>query len=89
MGTSRNAVSVTAVNNVLVQFVTLGSIGYDVFDVEPNTGTANWGAQNVTFDGNTIGSYALSIFSIVPNAPLSSLYFTRPPSTSVEVPYFG
>jgi hypothetical protein len=76
-GTSRNAVSVTAGNNVLVQFVTVGAIGYDVFDVEPNTGTANWGAQNVTFDNNTIGLYALSIFSIVPNAPLSSLYFTN------------
>jgi Bacterial Ig domain len=76
-GTSRNAVSLTAGNNVLVQFVTVGSIGYDVFDVEPNTGTSNWGAQNVIFDGNTIGSYALSIFSIVPNAPLSSLYFTN------------
>jgi hypothetical protein len=77
-GTSRNAVSVTAGSNVLVQYVTTSSIGYDVFDVEPNTGTANWGADNITFDSNTIDApYALSAFSVVPNAPLSALSFTH------------
>jgi hypothetical protein len=76
-GTSRNGVSITGGNNVLVQHVTVGAIGYDTFDVEPNATTGNWGAQNVTFDSNTVGSYALNIFSVVPNAPLSNLNFTN------------
>jgi hypothetical protein len=74
-GTSRNGVSVTAGNNILVQYVSTDAIGYDVFDVEPNTTTGNWGAQGVTFDSNTIGSYALSAYSVVENAPISSQSF--------------
>ncbi|MGZ4275045.1 MAG: Ig-like domain-containing protein [Solirubrobacteraceae bacterium] len=76
-GTSRNGVSVTAGTNILVQYVSTNAIGYDVFDVEPNTTTGNWGAQGVTFDSNTIGSYALSAFSVVENAPISSQSFTN------------
>jgi hypothetical protein len=75
--TSRNAVSVTAGNNVLVQRISTNLIGYDVFDVEPNNAAGNWGAQAVTFDSNTIGSYALSAYSVVENAPISSQSFTN------------
>lgn len=68
--TSRNAVSVTAGDNIVVRRLATGSIGYDVFDVEPNVGPGNWGAQNVTFADNMIGSYNRSAYSIVENAPV-------------------
>jgi hypothetical protein len=76
-GISRNGVSVTAGNNILVQYVTTDAIGYDVFDVEPNATAGNWGAQRVAFDSNRIGSYALSAYSVVENAPISSQSFAN------------
>jgi hypothetical protein len=76
-GISRNGVSVTAGNNILVQYVTTDAIGYDVFDVEPNATAGNWGAKRVTFDSNRIGSYALSAYSVVESAPISSQSFTN------------
>jgi len=75
--TSRNGVSVTAGNDILVQHVSTDAIGYDVFDVEPNTTIGNWGARGVTFDSNTIGSYAVSAYSVVENAPISRQSFTN------------
>jgi len=72
----RNAVSVTAGNNILVQHLTASAIGYDVFDVEPNSGRG-WGSRSVTFDRNTIGSYQKSAYSIVENAPISAQAFTN------------
>src|SRR5438128_745248 len=57
-GTGRNAVSVTAGDDILVQHVTTSAIGYIAFDVEPNVGPG-WGSRRVTFDANTIGSYYL------------------------------
>ena len=73
---SRNAVSVTAGDDILVQRVTTSAIGYVAFDVEPNVG-AGWGSRRVTFNSNTIGSYAISAFSIVENAPISDQAFTN------------
>ncbi len=75
-GTGRNAVSVTAGNNILVQGMTANAIGYDVFDVEPNVGLG-WGAQSVAFTANTIGSYHGSAYSLVENAPISAQSFTN------------
>jgi len=76
-GTGRNGVSVTAGDNILVQRVTTSTIGYDVFDVEPNLTAGNWGSQNVKFDSNTIGTYYLSAYSIVENGPISNQSFTN------------
>jgi len=74
--TSRNAVAVVAGEDILVQRVTTGSIGYNVFDVEPNVDTG-WGSNGVTFDDNTIGSFAKSVYSIVEGAPISNQSFTN------------
>jgi hypothetical protein len=73
---SRNAVSVVAGQYITVQRVTVDKIGFDVFDVEPNVGNGN-GADNVVFDGNTIGNYYLSAYSIVENAPITGQSFTN------------
>jgi len=74
--TGRNAIAVVAGNNILVHQVTTGSIGYDVFDVEPNL-DSGWGSNGVTFDDNTIGSYAKNAYSIVEGAPISNQSFTN------------
>jgi len=76
MGTGRNAVSVTAGDNIVVQRMTTDKVGFTVFDVEPNVGTG-WGSQNVTFDSNTIGSYYLYAYAVVENAPTSNQSFTN------------
>jgi hypothetical protein len=75
--TGRNAVSVTAGDNILVQHLTTDRIGFTVFDVEPNSAPGNWGSNNVTFDSNTIGSYYLYAYSIVEQAPISNQSFTN------------
>jgi hypothetical protein len=74
-GTSRNAVSVTAGNRILVRHLTTSEIGYDAFDVEPNIAEGNWGSRNVTFENNTIGSYYLAAYSLVENAPVTNQSF--------------
>ena len=74
--TSRNAIAVVAGEDILVQRVRTGSIGYNVFDLEPNVDTG-WGSNGVTFDDNTIGSYAKSVYSIVEGAPISNQSFTN------------
>ena len=76
IGTGRNAISVLAGEDILVHGVTTDSIGYDVFDVEPNPG-AFWGSNGVTFDGNTIGSYAKNAYSVVEGAPITNQFFTN------------
>jgi IPT/TIG domain len=76
-GTSRNAVSVTAGDNILVRHLTTNRIGFTVFDVEPNSGSGKWGSSGVTFDSNTIGSYYLYAFSLVEQAPISNQAFTN------------
>jgi Bacterial Ig domain len=75
-GTGRNAVSVTAADDVLVQHVTTSAIGYTAFDVEPNSGSG-WGSRGVTFDSNTIGTYYLYAYAVVENAPISAQSFTN------------
>src|SRR6185437_4084891 len=72
----RNAISVVAGDNILVQHVTTGSIGYDVFDVEPNAGSG-FGSNSVRFDSNTIGSFALNAYSVVESGPISNQSFTN------------
>jgi len=74
-GTSRNAVSVTAGNRILVEHLTASEIGYDAFDVEPNIAEGNWGSSDVTFENNTIGSYYLAAYSLVENAPVTNQSF--------------
>jgi hypothetical protein len=78
----RNAVSMTAANNVLVQYVTTSLIGYTAFDIEPNVGTytdsAGWGTSSVTVTNNTIGgSYYLYAFAVIENAPNINDSFTN------------
>jgi hypothetical protein len=75
-GTSRNAVSVTAGNRIVVQHLTTSEIGYDAFDVEPNIAEGNWGSSDVSFENNTIGSYYLAAYSLVENAPITNQSFT-------------
>jgi hypothetical protein len=60
----RNAVAMSAANNVLVQHITTSLIGFTAFDLEPNVGTytsgTGWGTSGVTVTNNTIGgSYFL------------------------------
>jgi hypothetical protein len=74
--TGRNAVAVAAGDNIVVQRVTTGTIGYDVFDVEPNSG-AGFGSNNVTFDGNSIGSSKLNAYSVVESGPVANQSFTN------------
>jgi hypothetical protein len=74
--TGRNAVSVVAGNNILVQGLKTGAIGYDVFDVEPNPGPG-MGSTNVRFDRNTIGPYSQVAYSIVESGPISRQLFTN------------
>ena len=72
----RNAVSVTAANDVRVERVTTSAVGFIAFDVEPNVGSG-WGSNNVTFDNNTIGSYYLYAYAIVQNALNSDQTFSN------------
>jgi hypothetical protein len=74
--TSRNAIAVVAGENILVQRVTTSAIGYNVFDVEPNL-DSGWGSTGVTFDDNTIHSYARNAYSIVESAPIDNQAFTN------------
>lgn len=74
--TSRNAVSVTAGDDIRIERVTTSVIGYDVYDIEPNAGPG-WGSQRVTITDNTIGSYNLVAFSIVPNGPITDQTFSN------------
>jgi hypothetical protein len=52
----RNAISITAGNDIRVERVNASAIGFIAFDVEPNVG-AGWGSRRVTFDNNQIGAY--------------------------------
>jgi hypothetical protein len=72
----RNAISVTAGNDIRVERVTTDKVGFIVFDVEPNIGPG-WGAQRVTFDHNTIGSYYLYAYAIVENASIADQTFSN------------
>ena len=74
--TGRNGITVVAGHDILVQGVTLGAIGYDVFDVEPNAG-GNDRADRVTFTRNTVGSYALEVYSIVEAGAISNQSFVH------------
>jgi hypothetical protein len=73
----RNAVSVTAGDDITVERTTTDRIGFIVFDVEPNSGSGNWGSCRVTFDSNTIGSYYLYAWAVIGNAPTCDQAFTN------------
>jgi len=75
-GIGRNAVSVTAGNNILVEGVRATRIGYTVFDVEPNSGSG-FGASDVVFNANRIGTYHLYAWSLIGNAPIDTQTFTN------------
>ncbi len=75
--TSRNGVSVTAGDDILVERTTTNKIGHIVFDVEPNSGSGNWGSCRVTFDSNTIRTYWLYAWTVIPNAPICDQAFTN------------
>jgi hypothetical protein len=74
--TGRNAVAVVAGDDILVRRLRTDAIGYNVFDVEPNRGVG-YGSDNVRFDRNTIGSYALNAYSVVESGPTSNQRFTN------------
>ena len=61
----RNAVTVTAGSNITAERLTIGSVGYCVFDVEPNTSSA--AARNVIFRDSTAVSWA-NVFVAVEGA---------------------
>jgi hypothetical protein len=71
---SRNAVSVTAGDDIRVTRVTTDRIGYVAFDVEPNEGPGN-GSARVVFAGNTIGSYGVKAYTVIGNAPVVDQVF--------------
>jgi hypothetical protein len=73
---SRNAVSVTAGDDIRVERVTTDRIGYIAFDVEPNS-SAGFGSSRVVFDSNTIGSYFMKAYTVIGNAPVSEQEFTN------------
>ena len=72
----RNAVTVTAGNDIRVERVTTNAIGFNTFIIEPNVG-AGWGSQRVSFTNNTIGSYRYNAFAIVENAPITDQVFSN------------
>jgi hypothetical protein len=55
ISSGRNGVAVVAGRNVTVERVRFDTIGYHVFDIEPNDTTQ--GASNVKFLNNTVGSW--------------------------------
>ena len=82
----RNAVSVTAANDVLVQRVTTDQVGLIAFDVEPDSvsdGAGN-GTARITFDSNTIGSYDLYAYAIVNSAQNNDQKFLSNQGTSAQ-----
>jgi chitodextrinase len=80
----RNAVSVTAANDVLVQRVTTDQVGFTTFDVEPDLIGPGDGSNRITFDSNTIGSYYLYAYAIVQNAANVDQKFTANRGTSAK-----
>ena len=72
----RNAVSVTAGDDIRVARVTTDRIGYIAFDVEPNEGPGN-GSSRVVFDSNTIGAFHNAAYSVIGNAPIVDQAFTN------------
>jgi len=75
-GTGRNGVSTVAADNILVQYVSTNTIGYETFDVEPNVGPNN-GDCNGTFDSNTIGTYYLYAWSVVESGSICNQTFSN------------
>jgi hypothetical protein len=71
---SRNAVSVTAGDDILVEDVTTDAIGLTAFDIEPNAGPG-WGSRRVAVRDNTIGSYSLYAWALVGDAAISDQSF--------------
>jgi hypothetical protein len=65
----RNAVSVVAGDNILVEEITTNKIGFIAFDVEPNRGSGN-GSRKATFRNNRIGDYVQKAWAVLGNAPL-------------------
>ena len=61
--------SVPAGDDIRVARVTTNRIGYIAFDVEPNEGPGN-GSSRVVFDSNTIGSYYVTAYEVIGNAPI-------------------
>jgi hypothetical protein len=75
-GTGRSAVSIVAGDDITIERNTTATVGYNVFNIEPNTGTG-FGSARVRINANTIGSYKYVAFSIVPDGPVSDVAFTN------------
>ena len=73
---SRNAVSVTAGDEIRVERMTTDRIGYIAFDVEPNS-APGYGSSRVVFNSNTIGSYYMKAYTVIGNAPVRDQEFTN------------
>jgi hypothetical protein len=73
----RNAVSVTAGNDIRVTRMRTRRIGHIVFDVEPNV-ESGVGASRVTFDSNVIvRPYWLMAYTVIANEPVIDQAFTN------------
>jgi hypothetical protein len=72
----RNAVSVTAGDDIRIEHVTTDQIGFVAFDIEPNT-QPGFGSRRVTVTNNAIGSYYLYAYAIVDNGAISDQSFTN------------
>lgn len=71
---SRNAVSVTAGDDILIENVITDAIGLTAFDIEPNAGPG-WGSRRVAVRDSTIGSYFLYAYALIGNAAISDQSF--------------
>src|SRR5262249_50070425 len=71
---SRNAVSVTAGQNITIFNVVTSGIGFTPFDIEPNP-TAGDGASNITIRDNTIGSFYLYAFGVLGDNAVDGVSF--------------
>jgi hypothetical protein len=72
--TSRNAVSVTAGDDIAIERNVTSGIGLTAFDIEPNKGPG-WGSSRVSVRDNRIGSYNLYAYALIGNAQIKDQSF--------------
>lgn len=76
-GTGRNAVAAVAVTDILVDGGTYGTCGWNVFDVEPNTGAAK-GVDGAIFRNATCGDHENAVcLGVVGDNQADNLTFTN------------
>ena len=72
---SRNAVSVTAGTDILIERIHATAIGLTAFDIEPNEGPG-FGARRVAIRGTTVGTYYLYAYALIGESEITDQSFT-------------